>query len=467
MTPTMHPLFKSIKDWLIEQLTGKPPALAPARATAAPDHIGHDHAQSIVPFDENLLERSRTQWQFGDWDSLAKLDRDTLQHHPDRAKLALFAAAGQLQSNNAPSAQQFIRLALDWGCSKKMVSQVLVSGVYSTLGTVAIAGGDRQRALGHFKAAASVGNQKTNSTLLAETQAMRETLRLGQLQQQAVASLVAMQHPTLPTPAKPDVGIVSYAQNFEDVMLWRALGRVENGFYIDVGAFHPIHDSVSKGFYERGWRGIHIEANPAFAALIKQDRPDEVVLNVALAASQGHLMFNVFEDIPGESTGNQLYARSRMAEGVEMRTFEVPCCTLSDVFAQVNDREIHWLKIDVERMEAEVLSGWGQSGARPWIVVVESVLPHTTIENNTEWEHLLNERGYNNVYFDGLNRFYVSSNHSELSGAFLSGPNIFDGFMLNGTGGGYSELIKARQREEIANLQKEISVLKSTVINNP
>ncbi len=44
-----------------------------------------------VPYDENLLERARTQWQFGDWASLMKLERDTLQHHPDRAKLALLS----------------------------------------------------------------------------------------------------------------------------------------------------------------------------------------------------------------------------------------------------------------------------------------------------------------------------------------------------------------------------------------
>ena len=54
------------------------------------------------------------------------------------------------------------------------------------------------------------------------------------------------------------MSIVSYAQNFEDVMLWRALGKVENGFYIDIGAQHPVIDSVSKAFYDNGWRGIHV-----------------------------------------------------------------------------------------------------------------------------------------------------------------------------------------------------------------
>ncbi len=55
---------------------------------------------------------------------------------------------------------------------------------------------------------------------------------------------------------------ISYAQNFEDVMLWRALKHVENGFYVDVGAQDPVVDSVSLAFYEHGWRGVHIEPTP-------------------------------------------------------------------------------------------------------------------------------------------------------------------------------------------------------------
>ena len=54
---------------------------------------------------------------------------------------------------------------------------------------------------------------------------------------------------------------VSYAQNFEDVMLWRALKHISNGFYIDVGAWSPDIDSVTRIFYEHGWRGVNVEPN--------------------------------------------------------------------------------------------------------------------------------------------------------------------------------------------------------------
>ena len=179
----MRPLFESVKAWLVEQLTGKPPAAAPTRATAAPDHIGHDHshdhAQSIVPFDENLLERSRTQWQFGDWDSLAKLDRDTLQHHPDRAKLALLAAAGHAQKGDSQAARHFTRLAQDWGCSKKLIGQILIAGVHNSLGRAAAASGQQQLAVHHLQASLKVGTPYADLALLTQARVGHEFMQLG------------------------------------------------------------------------------------------------------------------------------------------------------------------------------------------------------------------------------------------------------------------------------------------------
>jgi hypothetical protein len=52
---------------------------------------------------------------------------------------------------------------------------------------------------------------------------------------------------------------ISYGQNSEDVVLWRALRDIGTGFYVDVGAGDPKEDSVTHAFYERGWSGINIE----------------------------------------------------------------------------------------------------------------------------------------------------------------------------------------------------------------
>lgn len=228
------------------------------------------------------------------------------------------------------------------------------------------------------------------------------------------------------------MGIVSYAQNFEDVMLWRALRHVQQGFYIDIGAQDPVVDSVSLAFYEQGWRGIHVEATPAYAEKIRQARPDELVLQVAVNDQHGVISFY---EIPGTgiSTGDEGIADSHRAKGFEVRRITVPCITLGDILEQAKVPDIHWLKIDVEGMEASVLKSWGKGPLLPWIVVVESTLPLTQVETQQEWETHLLKRGYKAVYFDGLNRYYVSPQHPELIEAFGSGPNVFDGFTLNGT----------------------------------
>ncbi|KQV83971.1 FkbM family methyltransferase [Rhizobium sp. Root1220] len=221
----------------------------------------------------------------------------------------------------------------------------------------------------------------------------------------------------------------SYAQNFEDVILWRALKHIENGFYIDVGAQDPVVESVSRAFYENGWRGIHAEATTYYAEKVRQDRPDETVVQAAIGDGDGHIRF--FE-IPqtGLSTSDHAIAMKHQAVGHVVTETNVPLMPLSTLLNQAGLREIHWLKIDVEGMEASVIQSWTPSEARPWVVVVESTAPNSQEEVFETWEPTLLGKGYRFVYFDGLSRFYVSDKHPELVHFFGAGPNVFDAFVL-------------------------------------
>ena len=167
----------------------------------------------------------------------------------------------------------------------------------------------------------------------------------------------------------------SYAQNFEDVMLWRALKHIEKGCYVDVGAQHPIIDSVSKAFYERGWRGIHIEPVPAYAQMLRQDRPDETVLEIALSDSEGILELNVIPET-GLSTAVAAYAQQHHAtRGFDHQCLQVTSTTLNAALAPWAGKEIHWLKIDAEGLEGQILKGWDSTTLRPWIIVIEATIP--------------------------------------------------------------------------------------------
>ena len=80
---------------------------------------------------------------------------------------------------------------------------------------------------------------------------------------------------------------VSYAQNFEDVLLWRALRSINGGFYIDVGAAHPDIDSVTRAFYDRGWSGINVEPTAEFSMRLAAARPRDINLQIILGEHPG------------------------------------------------------------------------------------------------------------------------------------------------------------------------------------
>lgn len=164
----MANLYNRLLGWLFGRQGATKDGASHDHPTGPSNDIANEYAHGVVPFDENLLERSRTQWQFGDWASLIKLERDTLQHHPDRAKLALLVAAGHLQHANSEAARQFTRLAQDWGCSKKLVSQILISGVYNSLGRAAKGAGHHARSQQHFKQAISIGAVGVDVGLFAQ-----------------------------------------------------------------------------------------------------------------------------------------------------------------------------------------------------------------------------------------------------------------------------------------------------------
>src|ERR1043166_6529670 len=103
--------------------------------------------------------------------------------------------------------------------------------------------------------------------------------------------------------------IISYAQNFEDVLLWRALQHVGRGVYVDIGAQDPIIDSVSRALYEPGWRGVHVEPTAQYAELLRHDRPDEVVIQAAVSDRSGLMDLYVIP-YTGQSTGSKRIAEN-------------------------------------------------------------------------------------------------------------------------------------------------------------
>lgn len=220
---------------------------------------------------------------------------------------------------------------------------------------------------------------------------------------------------------------ISYSQNHEDVMLWRALRHVEHGFYVDVGANDPSDDSVTRSLYERGWSGINVEPLDRHIKALQAQRPRDINLCVAVGAHEGEI--EIYDTaVRGWATVNPEVAQAHRASGLQVRASRVPLRRLDGIFAEFAPAQVHFLKIDVEGFEEGVLRGMDFVRWRPWVVVVEVTTPNSHVVND-HWAPMLTQAGYQCVYFDGLNQYYLADEHQELAAAFAVPPNVFDDFV--------------------------------------
>jgi FkbM family methyltransferase len=222
-------------------------------------------------------------------------------------------------------------------------------------------------------------------------------------------------------PGQRTVDVISYAQNYEDVVLERCFKDVPAGFYIDVGAWDPLEHSVTHHFYERGWRGINIEPNPEYFQRLQRDRTRDINLRLALGETDQECQTFTILKGSGISTLRSLsvdYLENLEARGYLREPVEVSTVTLASVCRDhvPEGTEIDFLKVDVEGWETEVLRGHDWDRWRPKVLVIEAVTPmdfdeqsgrDVFIDTSSEWEPFVVKQGYVFGLNDGLNRFYV------------------------------------------------------------
>ena len=226
--------------------------------------------------------------------------------------------------------------------------------------------------------------------------------------------------------------MITYAQNLEDVLLARAFRAQSTGFYVDVGAMHPSLDSVTRHFYDLGWRGVNIEPAASHHARLVEQRPRDTNLRVALAERPGRAVLHRVGTTGLSSLDPGVFsAAASLGEQVEDEDVEVT--TLAEVCRRHVADEIDFLKIDVEGLEEQVIRGGDWKRFRPRVVLVEATRPGTAQPSFETWDPLLLEARYLVAFFDGLNRFYVRSENAELLQHFTVPVNVFDDWVSHRT----------------------------------
>ncbi len=223
--------------------------------------------------------------------------------------------------------------------------------------------------------------------------------------------------------------MISYAQQGEDVLLNRLFPPDYVGFYVDIGASHPVNCSVTKHFYDRGWSGINVEPAAVFE-LLRQRRPRDINLNVGVSQLPGRAMLFDYPDAPGNATLSPAVAKDNERFPCTCVPREVEIITLAQLCERhVKERTIDFMSIDVENHEAEVIGGGDWRRFRPRVLVVEATFPHSGQPTFMHWEPILLDDNYHFAIFDGLNRFYVRKEDSHLLERLNAPANSLDEYI--------------------------------------
>lgn len=198
--------------------------------------------------------------------------------------------------------------------------------------------------------------------------------------------------------------LVSFAEHKEDVIFAHALSDIDPSdiFWVDVGANDPVDISVTRLLYLRGGHGVNIEPQPKYKERYALLRERDINLSVAVGETEGTLT---------------LYGSDGVASvlpehaGGALRSISVEAITLNKVFKNYvpDGQDVHILKLDVEGFEREIIMGFDLSRYRPWIICTEC-----TNESYKDYEPKILRSGYQFVYGDGISRFYVLEEHTDI-----------------------------------------------------
>ncbi|MBO9170441.1 FkbM family methyltransferase [Rhizobium sp. L245/93] len=233
--------------------------------------------------------------------------------------------------------------------------------------------------------------------------------------------------------------MLSYAQNFEDVMLERLFAEVESGFYVDIGAWDPKVHSVTQHFYDRGWNGVNVEPLANRHRMFVSERPRDINLNNAVSVVGGSVRFYECPEDSALSTVEANVADAMRSRGLLLEEYDVEAVTISHILEKFCPKNVEFLKIDVEGLEGQLLQGLDLSHHRPRALVIESTVPATRpkgfdrfdeVEAWSSWEPSIISQDYIFAHFDGLNRFYLRQEDAKLVSRLAIPPGIFDHFEL-------------------------------------
>ena len=183
---------------------------------------------------------------------------------------------------------------------------------------------------------------------------------------------------------------IYFSQNEEEKIINKYLDKdpdgSEKGTYVDIGAGDPVMISNTYYYYWRGWNGILIEPHPTYAKRIKEMRPRDIFLPIAIHNCDGEIEMCDTATI-GSYIGDDY--KSRLQKKKDL--FIIKCMTINSLIKKYPDfSEPDFCNIDVETNEDKVLEKCDFTKFKPKIICIEDFGTYRGFKDERfEWKHYL------------------------------------------------------------------------------
>jgi FkbM family methyltransferase len=210
----------------------------------------------------------------------------------------------------------------------------------------------------------------------------------------------------------------TYSQHGEDIVflnIFRLIG-VEKITWLDVGAHHPFRISNTALLYEKGHRGINVEANPNLMEAFIAQRPEDINLNIGVADEPGSMNFYLIDKYSGRNSFSKHSAVEFVRAHPEFKITEIikiPVTTIPALLTQCGRETFpDLLSIDVEGLDDKIILSLDLKEDGPKIICVEdNDRPDNT--SSPLRQHLA-AQGYFPYYRAGVNILFVRNVYQPL-----------------------------------------------------
>ena len=187
----------------------------------------------------------------------------------------------------------------------------------------------------------------------------------------------------------------------EDILINRFFRKKNDGFYVDIGCYHPIKGSLTYYLYKKGWRGLNVDLSKVSIDLFKLARPKDYNIHAAVADFDGETHF--FE--------NGVINQQNTLEnnGANLKKIKIIAFKLQTLLEKLNIKHIDFLNVDVEGSDYKVISSLDLNKIRPKMICIEENKYDIKDIINDAIQSFMNSNDYFLFSRIGVSSIYIDS----------------------------------------------------------